>query len=345
VDDPVSGLAATSTALNGLKSQVTTLDGKVTSTSEKTDGVYAQVNPKMAGDEKTSYAGDDVSLAGAWSVMSAIAEGDLAQAMKTDALEVRVNQNQASITNVDTASASRDEALAQRVTRLDARVNQNQASITNVDTASASRDEALAQRVTRLDAQVKDNSASIETKLTTLATADKTLAQSIDTVQTKVNQQSASIQTNATAIADTNGKLAANWSVRMQVAAGGGYTFAGIGLGIENGPGGLQSQFIISADRFAVGQKDAFPFLIQDGQTIIANAFIGNGTITNAKIGDYIQSNNYSAGTTGWKLFFDGTFEINGNVPGQGRSMMTHRSLRIWDGGGIKRVQLGDLTE
>jgi len=345
VDDPVSGLAATSTALNGLKSQVTTLDGKVTSTSEKTDGVYAQVNPKMAGDEKTSYAGDDVSLAGAWSVMSAIAEGDLAQAIKTDALEVRVNQNQASITNVDTASASRDEALAQRVTRLDARVNQNQASITNVDTASASRDEALAQRVTRLDAQVKDNSASIETKLTTLATADKTLAQSIDTVQTKVNQQSASIQTNATAIADTNGKLAANWSVRMQVAAGGGYKFAGIGLGIENGPGGLQSQFLISADQFAIYNENTpgkftSPFAVKGTETFIESAFIQNGTITNAKIGQVIQSNDYEAGKRGWKLDKAGGLELNG-VGGGGRMTISNQLVQVFDAEQKLRVRFG----
>ena len=345
VDDPVSGLAATSTALNGLKSQVTTLDGKVTSTSEKTDGVYAQVNPKMAGDEKTSYAGDDVSLAGAWSVMSAIAEGDLAQAMKTDALEVRVNQNQASITNVDTASASRDEALAQRVTRLDARVNQNQASITNVDTASASRDEALAQRVTRLDAQVKDNSASIETKLTTLATADKTLAQSIDTVQTKVNQQSASIQTNATAIADTNGKLAANWSVRMQVVAGGGYKFAGIGLGIENGPGGLQSQFLISADQFAIYNENTpgkftSPFAVKGTETFIESAFIQNGTITNAKIGQVIQSNDYEAGKRGWKLDKAGGLELNG-VGGGGRMTISNQLVQVFDAEQKLRVRFG----
>ncbi|WP_248284577.1 phage tail tip fiber protein, partial [Pseudomonas urethralis] len=67
-----------------------------------------------------------------------------------------------------------------------------------------------------------------------MATSDKTLAQSIETVQTKVNQQSDSIQTNASAIADTTREWAATWSVRILVAAGGGYKFAGIGLGIEN---------------------------------------------------------------------------------------------------------------
>ncbi|WP_138761415.1 phage tail protein [Pseudomonas lactis] len=327
------------------KTAIETVDGKVTSTAQKTDGVYAQVNPKMAGDEQTSFAGDDVSMAGTWSVMSAIVEGDIAQAMKTDALEVRVSQNQASITNVDSASASRDEALAQRVTRLDARVSQNQASITNVDSASASRDEALAQRVTQLDAKVNNNSASIDTRLTTLATADKTLAQSIETVQTKVNQQSVSIQTNASAIADTNGKLAANWSVRMQVAAGGGYKFAGIGLGIENGPGGLQSQFLISADQFAIYNentpgKPSTPFAVRGAETFIDSAFIQNGTITNAKIGQVIQSNDYQPGVSGWKLDKAGGLELNG-VGGGGRMTISNQLVQVFDANQVLRVRFG----
>lgn len=327
------------------KTAIETVDGKVTSTAQKTDGVYAQVNPKMAGDEQTSFAGDDVSMAGTWSVMSAIAEGDIAQAMKTDALEVRVNQNRASITNVDSASASRDEALAQRVTRLDARVSQNQASITNVDSTSASRDEALAQRVTQLDTKVNNNSASIDTRLTTLATADKTLAQSIETVQTKVNQQSVSIQTNASAIADTNGKLAANWSVRMQVAAGGGYKFAGIGLGIENGPDGLQSQFLISADQFAIYNentpgKPTTPFAVRGTETFIDSAFIQNGTITNAKIGQVIQSNDYQPGVRGWKLDKAGGLELNG-VGGGGRMTISNQLVQVFDANQVLRVRFG----
>ncbi|OPB33526.1 host specificity protein J [Pseudomonas fluorescens] len=295
------------------KTAIETVDGKVTSTAQKTDGVYAQVNPKMAGDEQTSFAGDDVSMAGTWSVMSAIAEGDIAQAMKTDALEVRVSQNQASITNVDSASASRDEALAQRVTQLDAKVN--------------------------------NNSASIDTRLTTLATADKTLAQSIETVQTKVNQQSVSIQTNASAIADTNGKLAANWSVRMQVAAGGGYKFAGIGLGIENGPGGLQSQFLISADQFAIYNentpgKPSTPFAVRGAETFIDSAFIQNGTITNAKIGQVIQSNDYQPGVSGWKLDKAGGLELNG-VGGGGRMTISNQLVQVFDANQVLRVRFG----
>ncbi|MGT5392810.1 phage tail tip fiber protein, partial [Escherichia coli] len=49
----------------------------------------------------------------------------------------------------------------------------------------------------------------------------------------------------------------------------------------------------------------------QNGQAIIRDTVIGDGTISNAKIGNYIQSNNYVAGSAGWKLDKAGDAEFN----------------------------------
>lgn len=49
----------------------------------------------------------------------------------------------------------------------------------------------------------------------------------------------------------TSGKIASNWSVKMQATANGQYVAAGIGLG-------LPSQFLVSADRFALDIKRRF---------------------------------------------------------------------------------------
>ncbi|TFF13746.1 DUF1983 domain-containing protein [Pseudomonas sp. BCA14] len=202
------------------------------------------------------------------------------------------------------------------------------------------------QKTEAVEVKVANNAAAIATEQTARLTAEGALSTSIETVKTAVNGNTLAIQTNTSAIQTVDGKVTGSWSVRMQYeTATGLYKYAGIGLGLENGPGGLQSQFIIDADRFAIGQAGTVPFAVTGGQTFINAAFIQDGTITNAKIGNYIQSNNYVAGQSGWKLFFDGTFEINGVVPGQGRSMMTNRSLRFWDVNGVKRVQIGDLTE
>lgn len=101
----------------------------------------------------------------------------------------------------------------------------------------------------------------------------------------------------------------------------------------------------LRGDMFALGQGGTIPFAVTDGQTFIKAAFIQDGTITNAKIGAYIQSDDYVAGSAGWRLSKTGIFEINGSVPGQGRMTMTNRSLRVYDAAGQKRVQLGDLSE
>lgn len=202
------------------------------------------------------------------------------------------------------------------------------------------------QKTEAVEVKVAATAAAVAAEQTARISGEGALASSIETLKTSVGGNTLAIQTNATAIQTVDGKVTANWTVRLQYeAATGLYKYAGIGLGLESGPGGLQSQFIIDADRFAIGQAGIVPFAVQGGQTFIKSAFIQDGTITNAKIGNYIQSNNYDPGKAGWKLFFDGTFEINGVVPGQGRSMMTNRSLRFWDNGGVKRVQIGDLSE
>jgi predicted phage tail protein len=202
------------------------------------------------------------------------------------------------------------------------------------------------QKTDAVEVKVAANAAAVVAEQTARTSSEGVLASSIETLKTSVGGNTLAIQTNATAIQTVDGKITANWSVRMQYeTATGLYKYAGIGLGLENGPGGLQSQFIIDADRFAIGQAGTVPFAVQGGQTFIKSAFIQDASITNAKIGSFIQSNNYDPGLIGWRLNFDGTFEINGIVAGQGRSVITNRSLRFWDVNGVKRVQIGDLSE
>ncbi|NBB33091.1 DUF1983 domain-containing protein [Pseudomonas sp. BC115LW] len=170
-----------------------------------------------------------------------------------------------------------------------------------------------------------------------------------DAVQAQVDTTSATVQETSSALASLDGKVSATWSVKLQVNSQGQYVAAGVGLGIENTPAGLQSQFLVSADRFAVvnGINGVLssPFVVNQGQVFIKDAFIANGSITMLKIGDTLQSDNFVAGIQGWRLTKSGQFEINGHVPGQGTMVMTNRSLRVYDSNNVKRVQLGDLSE
>ncbi|WP_312151941.1 host specificity protein J [Pseudomonas sp.] len=209
----------------------------------------------------------------------------------------------------------------------------------------ATEGEAIAERLTTFDARVASNEANITQLERVVATNESATALKLDQLNVSVGQTNAAVQTTSQALAALDGKASTMWSVKMQVNAQDQYVAAGIGLGIENGPAGLQSQFLVSADRFAVvngiNSTLSSPFAVQGGQVFINQAFIADGTITNAKIGSFISSTNYVAGQQGWILNKSGTFEINGTVAGQGRLLINNQRLRIYHANGNLAIDLG----
>ncbi|WP_028236794.1 phage tail tip fiber protein [Pseudomonas brassicacearum] len=223
------------------------------------------------------------------------------------------------------------------------------AAIAQETSVRASESEATAQRLVTFDAQIGQNAANLTTLEQVVATNDSATSTKIDQLTATVGSNTAAIQQTSTAYADTSGKLNTMWSVKMQLTAGGQYVAAGIGLGIENTAAGLQSQFLVSADRFAIvntiaGGAISVPFAVQGGQVFMNSAFIQDGSITMLKIGQYLQSDNYVAGSQGWRLDKAGNLEFNGPAPGGGRLTMTNRAIKVYDENGVKRVQLGDLS-
>jgi predicted phage tail protein len=213
----------------------------------------------------------------------------------------------------------------------------------------ASQNSAMVQRQAELTASVGDVAGTVTELESVVATDRQATAQAIQQIGVKIDGNSADIQTVSRAQVDTDGKLSTMWSVKMQLNANGQYVAAGIGLGIENVDGQLQSQFLVSADRFSIvttlaGGQVFTPFTVQNGQVFMRSAFIQDGAITNAKIGNYIASNNYVAGVSGWKLFFDGTFEINSAFGGQARQVINNFGGKVFDENGTKRYQWGELS-
>ncbi|UST78008.1 host specificity protein J [Pseudomonas siliginis] len=212
----------------------------------------------------------------------------------------------------------------------------------------ATQNSALTQRVTTLDAEVGENSANLTELEQTVATNEEATATKITQLTATVGENTSAIQETSEAFADLDGNLKTMWSVKMSVTANGQYVAAGIGLGIENVNGVFQSQFLVAADRFAIvntiaGGAISVPFAVQGGQVFMNSAFIADGTITNAKIGSYISSTNYIAGVQGWILNKDGTLEINGIVPGQGRLVINSLNVSVYDANNVLRVRLGYL--
>ncbi|HAS1021854.1 TPA: phage tail protein [Enterobacter cloacae] len=269
----------------------------------------------------------------------------LAQAeVKIDELSVSMDGMTGGVKN--SAIAIIQNGLAQVATRkrLSATVAGNSAQLDRIDEVIVNEKEATARSLLSLQTGVNGNKASINNLNQTFSDYRQATATQINGITATVNGHTSAITTNAQAIANVNGDLKAMYNIKVGVSSNGQYYAAGMGIGVENTPSGMQSQVIFLADRFAVttaaGNSVALPFVIQNGQTFIRASFIQDGTIENAKIGNYIQSNNYVAGSAGWKLDKGGTFEING-VAGGGRMLITSTLIRIYDSNNVLRVRMG----
>ncbi|STQ79805.1 Uncharacterised protein [Hafnia alvei] len=76
-------------------------------------------------------------------------------------------------------------------------------------------------------------------------------------------------------------------------------------------------------------------------KTFIVSALIQDASITNAKIGSYIQSNNYVAGKAGWRIDKNGVLEMNSALPGGGRSVFDSNGIGVYDPNGVRRFAAG----
>lgn len=271
------------------------------------------------------YAGDDesqTSFVGNTTITSAYNDDDYARSKQIFILGSRVDGNEALIARVDATSVSRDEALAQSITQLSANIDENTAKILFEQTVRADADSALAQQISVLSAQVGEATAAIANEQIVRAEADSALAQQIQTISAQVDDAEAVIQQTSEALVELDGSIKANWQVKTQVTADGKVVQAGMGLGASIGADGtVRSEFLVMADTVGFlntinGQiHTPFVFDTVNDTVYLSSAIIGDATISFAKIANDIQSTNYQAGVSGWKInknggveFFGGTF-------------------------------------
>lgn len=244
-----------------------------------------------------------------------VATADTALGQRIDSISVSMDGMTGGVKN--SAIAIIQNGLAQVATRkrLSATVAGNSAQLDRIDEVIVNEKEATARSLLSLQTDVNGNKASINSLNQTFSDYQQATATQINGITATVNGHTSAITTNAQAIANVNGDLSAMYNIKVGVSSNGQYYATGMGIGVENTPSGMQSQVIFLADRFAVttmvGGTVTLPFVIQNGQAIIRDTVIGDGTISNAKIGNYIQSNNYAAGSAGWKLNKAGDAEFN----------------------------------
>ncbi|SAF22378.1 gp24 [Enterobacter hormaechei] len=331
---------ARATAVDQLTASTQVISDKTDSASSKADAASGKAD---AAEQASSQNTADITT-----LRQVVTDTTSSMASRLEELGARTDTASGGIQNNAIALITSTLAQVDQRVRLSAQYGDSKAGIDRIDNVMASDREATARSLLSLQADVNGNKASINSLNQTFSDYQQATATQINGITATINGHTSAITTNAQAIANVNGDLKAMYSIKVGLSSNGQYYAAGMGIGVENTPSGMQSQVIFLADRFAVthqaGATVTLPFVIQNGQVIIRDTVIGDGTISNAKIGNYIQSNNYVAGSVGWRLDKGGTFENYGSTAGEGAMKQTNQTISVKDANNVLRVQIGRIT-
>ncbi|ENL4126644.1 phage tail protein [Enterobacter hormaechei] len=320
----------------------------------ETEARASAVSQLTAATQVASDKADSAAAVGAQNTASitdlsqVVTDLDSSMASRLEDLGAQTDKASGGIQNNAIALITSTLAQVDQQVRLSAQYGDSKASIDRIDNVMASDREATARSLLSLQTDVNGNKAAINSLNQTFSNYQQATATQINGITATINGHTSAITTNAQAIANVNGDLNAMYSIKVAVDSNGNQYAAGMGVGVQNTPSGMQSQVLFLADRFAVmtqaGGTVTLPFVIQNGQTFIRDTFIQDGTISNAKIGSYIQSNNYVAGSVGWKLDKSGTLENYGSTAGEGAMKQTNQTISVRDSSNVLRVQIGRIT-
>ncbi|EJT4821787.1 host specificity protein J [Citrobacter freundii] len=167
-------------------------------------------------------------------------------------------------------------------------------------------------------AQYGEVRADILVVKTTIADVDKAMAEMSTQVQAQFNDVTAALEDKLTAVVDATG-ASAIYTLKTGVRINGVMYNAGMSIAVLAEAGKpVVTRVGFNANQFVLmsgsGDTQYSPFAVVNGQVFVSDAFIQNGSITNAKIGNFIQSNNFVAGSTGWRIDKNGNAELHGKL-------------------------------
>lgn len=216
----------------------------------------------------------------------AIIENSLANDSDVRRMTVENGKRKAEYVQAVNLIADEAQARVEALTQLKAQIDDEVvASLTRIDTALAAETEARTTADTALSASLGENEAALTEKLDTYVTADS---------------------------------IGAQYGIKLGLTYNGVQYGAGMSMELTGSGGNVRSQFIFDANRFAISNgissgsgQWSLPFVVENNQVFIQSAVIQDGSITNAKIGNRIQSNNYVSGSQGWAIDKSGTAEFS----------------------------------
>ncbi|ECG8814009.1 DUF1983 domain-containing protein [Salmonella enterica] len=200
------------------------------------------------------------------------------------------------------------------------------AELETIKRTAADEHNAVALQMSTLQTQIStDITSKIEALQRASSTAEGSLTEKLTQLNATVNGQVTTVQEISRAQAMLNDTVAALKSFRVQYQANGKAAIAGIQLSATQ----TQSEILMMADRFALlnpyNGSVMLPFVVQNGQVILADTFVKSLNINDRFVVDTA-----------------GNVQIRDSARNTGLSL-NNRAIKVFDDYSRKRVQMGDL--
>ncbi|EJP5184222.1 phage tail protein, partial [Salmonella enterica] len=200
------------------------------------------------------------------------------------------------------------------------------AELETIKRTAADEHAAVTLQMSTLQTQIStDITSKIEALQRASSTAEGSLTEKLTQLNATVNGQVTTVQEISRAQAMLNDTVAALKSFRVQYQANGKAAIAGIQLSATQ----TQSEILMMADRFALlnpyNGSVTLPFVVQNGQVILADTFVKSLNINDRFVVDTA-----------------GNVQIRDSARNVGM-VITNRAIKTFDDYSRKRVQVGDL--
>ncbi|WP_337155186.1 phage tail tip fiber protein, partial [Proteus terrae] len=292
--------------------------------------------PELDGHFMSSEAGQQLSERLDWNAETAIILSN-ADSQLSRSLLVKHGQSQAGIKELWQVRATDNEAWAQEVKEIYSAVGDNKSAIKETQTSITELNKAFGQTTTEIRTELKTTNqnlantnqklgntdkevgrirADVATNKEAISETNKAMAKSEEQVQAQFGKQQGMINQKMQAEFSQSGDGVVTHSINITIVHNNvKYNAAGQVISAQVKNGKLESFFGYNANNFAWynpanGKMELFMYA-KNGQMFIRDLFIEDGSITNAKIGDVIQSNNYVAGKSGWIINKNGYAEFD----------------------------------
>lgn len=366
-------LKASARAVEDITNLVGEQNKNITAMSQKIDGVFAQVNPEMAGSNE-SLAGND-KQAGVWTEQSARIEGDVATGIRIDNAVSEINGIKAAIQEQGLTYSNGVDALAAKITTVQGVVDGQKQSVEviqgvgdvtklKLETEKARNDNSidaltvqarkLQDSITTLTKQIAnlndkrtpDNAALTDESIAKLQAARVEAQTALDAIPAQ-KQQLLDEKKRLDSLVLTESKIKNQYTIRLD----GNNRVAGFGLALDDTN---NFDFAIRADKFYIAPPSGTgngvsPFMVLTSPQVINGTTVPVGTYIK---GDLIATGSVTADkidtrgltikdATGKVLFGSGTGLDVTNITGLG-SLATKSSLTTSDVGGLGTLATKD---